>query len=180
MSYSCRHETSNFCSPAFGRGAREARSGAALQRRLRDAPVPDPSGERPRGIPFEDSLKPRVRLADGSQRHTCLRPEGSCSSHARFLAAQARACRLRPTKRRSLAGDAAPLPEGVRALLEPVDLRDGRRCRLRGGTDRGPSLGGDDPGYALASAFGEVDASPRRWITSPDPLYERKKGGATD
>ncbi len=44
MSYSGSHETSNICTFAFEKGARGSRSGTTLQRRFRDAPMPDPSG----------------------------------------------------------------------------------------------------------------------------------------
>src|SRR5215210_8397166 len=49
MGYSCFHETPNLRSRTVGEGARTARSRAALQRRLRDAPMPDPSGQTSRG-----------------------------------------------------------------------------------------------------------------------------------
>jgi hypothetical protein len=48
MGYSCRHETSNLCPRTVEKRARTARSRAALQRCLRDAPLPDPSGQRAR------------------------------------------------------------------------------------------------------------------------------------
>jgi len=44
MGYSVPYETSNFCSGTVGKEARTARSRAAIQRRFRDAPLPDPSG----------------------------------------------------------------------------------------------------------------------------------------
>ncbi len=179
MGYSVRYETSNLCSGTLGRGARTHRSRAALERRLRDAPLPDPSCERRRKISPEDSQKPRMRLANGQERHPSLQREGPRRPHPWLLSAQARACRLRRGECRVFEGDAPPLSEGVRARVEPLDFGDGRRGSFRGGFDRRAGLGGDHPGHPLAPSFGEVDASPRRWITSPDPLYERKKGGAT-
>src|SRR5215203_1339850 len=172
MSYSSFHETSNFCSGTVEKRARTARSRATLQRLLRDASVPDTAGQRPRRVSPEDSPKPRMRLANGQERHPRLQREGPRRPQPWLFSPEASACRLRREERRVLEGDAPPLPEGVRAQLEPLDFGDGRRCRLRGGANREAGLRGDRPGHAFAPPFGEVDASPRRWITSPDPLYE--------
>ena len=38
--------------------------------------------------------------------------------------------------------------------------------------------GGDHPGNACAPSLGVRWQRAKRWITSPDPLYERKKDGA--
>src|SRR5215208_8336100 len=54
MVYSCLHETSNICPGFVEKGARTARSRAALQRCLRDAPLPDPACQRPRKLSSED------------------------------------------------------------------------------------------------------------------------------
>jgi hypothetical protein len=43
MGYSGLHETSNLCTGTVEKGARTAPSRAAIQRRFRDAPLPDPS-----------------------------------------------------------------------------------------------------------------------------------------
>src|SRR5215207_10080966 len=177
MAYSCLHETSNFCPGFVEKGARTARSRAALQRCLRDAPVPDPACERPRKRSSEDRRKPWVRFANGEECHTRLRREGPRRAHARLLSPQARACRIRQEKRRGFKGDAPPLSEGVRTRVESVDFGDGRRCGLRGGADRRAPQRGDRAGDAFAGSGGSLDA--KRWLTSPDPLYERKKGGAT-
>ena len=85
MSYSCFHETSNLCTFAFGKRAREPRSGAALQRRLRFAPVPDPSGKLPRAFSSEDRPESWMRFADGPQRHPRLRRKGTRRPHAPAL-----------------------------------------------------------------------------------------------
>src|SRR5215208_5834241 len=114
MAYSCLHETSNFCPGFVEKGARTARSRAALQRCLRDAPVPDPACERPRKRSSEDRRKPWVRFPNDEECHTRLRREGTRRAHARLLSPQARACRIRREKRRGFKGDAPPLSEGVR------------------------------------------------------------------
>ena len=175
MGYSCFHETSNFCSGTVGEGARTARSRAALQGRLRDAPMPDPSGQRPREVSSEDSRKPRVRLADGSQRRRRLQREGPRRPQRWLLSPQARACRLRPRKRRGPQADAPPLAEGVRQRVEPLDPGDGRRRGLRGGFDRRAGLGGDHPSHPLASAFGEVDAGEAVDHLSRPPVRTKKR-----
>src|SRR5829696_6732741 len=114
MGYSSFHETSNIRPGTVGRGARRPRNGAALQGDLRDASLPDPSGERPRPLATQDSREPRVRLADGQKRHPHLQREGSGRFGRRLLDPQARVRGLRRAKRPSLAGHAPPLSEGVR------------------------------------------------------------------
>src|SRR5919112_858933 len=94
--YDTVHENTDLCTSVVRKGAREPRKGAALQRRLRHAPLAGALGER------EGRARPEERLSGETIRATL----------SRLL--------------------------GVRWM-------------------RG-----------------------KRWITSPDPLYERKKGGATD
>ncbi len=181
MSYGGSHETSNIRTSAFGKRARGPRGGAALQRRFRDAPMPNTPGELSRTLSSEDRPEPGMRLANGQERHPRLRRSRPSRPHARLLAPQARPCRFRREERRSLEGDAPPLAEGgVRIRHEIVDLGDGRRGRLRAGPHREAGLGGDRPGDSGAASRSSMDAGPKRWITSPDPLYERKKGAATD
>ena len=90
MSYSGLPETSNFRSGTVGKRAREPRSRAALQRRFRDAPMPNPSGERPRELSPEDSRNSRVRLADGPQRHPRLQRAWTRRPYRRLLDSEAR------------------------------------------------------------------------------------------
>jgi hypothetical protein len=178
MGYSVPHETSNLCSATVRRRAGTARSGAALQGRLRDAPMPDTPSQRPRRVSPEDSRKPRMRLANGQERHPSLQRTWSRRPRPWLLATQARPCRFRREERRVLEGDAPPFSEGVRAPLEPLDLGDGCRGCLRGGLNRGARLGGDHPGYLVAPAFGEVDAG-QAVDNLPRPPLRKKKGGAT-
>lgn len=179
MDYSSSHETSDFRPGTVGKGARTARSGAALQKRFRDAPLPDSFGERPREVSSEDSQKPRVRFANGEERHPRLQRARPRRPHRRLLSPQARVCCLRRGGRRVLEGDAPPLTEGVRARVEPLDACDGRRCRLRGGAHREPGLGGDRAGHFVAPSRGSVDAG-EAVDHFPRPLVREKKEGATD
>ena len=178
MGYSVPHETSNLCSGTVKRRARTARSGATLQGRLRDAPMPDTPSQRPRRVSPEDSRKPRMRLANGQERHPSLQRTWSRRPRPWLLATQARPCRFRREERRVLEGDAPPFSEVVRAPLEPLDLGDGCRGCLRGGAHRKARLGGDHPGYLVAPAFGEVDAG-QAVDHLPGPPLRKKRGGAS-
>src|SRR5215217_1466438 len=143
VSYSTFHEIPNLCMFVIGEGARTPSRGAALEGRLHLAPMPDLAGQFERGRGSEDRLEPRMRPANGSERHPRLRPEWSGRSHARILTPQKDPRLLRPEERPSLARDAPPLAEGVRIRHEPVDSGDVRGDRLRGGAHPKAGLGGD-------------------------------------
>ena len=179
MSYSVRHETSNFRSGTVKKGARKPRSGAAFQRLLCDAPVPDPLGEHPREVSSQDSPKPRVRLANGEERHPRLQRARPRRARRRFLSPQARACRLRGGKRRGSQGDAPPLTEGVRVRLSSLWTLEmaAEAAFERGLTDE--RVSGETIRATLSRLLSVRWMRAKRWITSPDPFYERKKGGAT-
>ena len=174
MGYSSFHETSNICPEIVGEGARETRSGAALQGDLRDAPIPDTARQRPRPLSAQDSLKPRVRLADGSQRHPCLQREGhGCAStpkrvYAAFDASSAE--RLRGMLHRS------PREFGYESSLWTLEMA-AEAAFEEGLTER--RVSGETIRATLSRLLGIRWLRAKRWITSPDPLYERKKGGAT-
>jgi hypothetical protein len=173
------HENSHLRTFVVGRGAPKPQGGPALQGHLHHAPIADRLGKLPRRARPEDRRKPRMRLANGARRHPRLQPEGSSRPRSEVLAPQENPRRLRPQERRGSQGDAPPLPEGVRAQLKPVDFRDGRRCRLRGGSYDRARLGGDRSGHLLASSFGEVDAG-QAVDHLPRPLVRKKKEGAID
>ena len=180
MGYSFLHETSNLCSGTVEKGARTARSRAALQRCLRDAPLPDPPGERPRRVSSEDSPKPRMRLANGQERHPRLQREGPRRPHPWLLSPEASTRRLRPEERRGLAGRCSTALRGSSGASRAFGLwrwpprspsrRDSPTERVSGETIRA----------TLSRLLGVRWMRAKRWITSPDPLYERKKEGATD
>src|SRR5829696_8443424 len=174
MGYSVRHETTNLCSGTVEKGARTSGSRAALQRCLRDASLPDPSGERPRRVSPEDSPKPRVRLANGQERHSRLQREGPGRPDPWLVSPKSRTRRLRQEECRGTQADAPLLSEGVRARVEPLDFGDGRRCRLRGGTHHRARLRGDHPSHLVAPPSCEVDAGEAVDHLSR-PLVRKKK-----
>src|ERR687898_2051118 len=112
---------------------------------------------------------------DGARCHPRLQRAWPCRSGGQILAAEANTGRLRRGGRRSPAGVAPPLSEGVRPPEELVDALDGGGGCLRGGAHREAGLGGDHPGDSFAGARDTLWQRAKRWITSPDPLYERKK-----
>src|SRR4051812_5494631 len=169
-----RHENSNLYTSVVGRGARVPSRGAALQRLIHHAPRPDSPRKLQGRARSEDSRKPRMRLANGTRRHKRLQREGPRLPARQVFASQKDPRRIRRAERGRVAGDAPPLPEGVRALLEPLDPRDGRRCGLRGGADRGARKRGDHPGDAFASTRGEMDAG-QAVDNLPRPLIRTKK-----
>src|SRR5688572_13454591 len=180
MSYSGLHETSNIRPGTVKAGARRPQGGAALQGNLRDAPIPDTAGQRPRPLAAQDRREPRVRLPDGAQRHPRLQREGHGRPHPRLLPSEACPRRLRRGGRRSLEGAFAPLPEGVRIPDEPVDAREmAAEVAFEEGLSGG-RVSGETIRATLSRLLGIRWQRAKRWITSPDPLYERKKGGATD
>jgi hypothetical protein len=176
MSYSGLHETSNLCTFAFGKGAREPRGGAALQRFLRDAPMPDTFGKLSRTIPSKDRPEFGMRLADGQERHPRLQRSRPSRPHAWILAPQVRPCRFRRRERRGSQRDAPPLAEGVWIRQhESVDFGDGRRSRFRGGTHTKASLRGDHPGDSGAPPRSSMDASQAVDHLPRPPLRKKKR-----
>src|SRR3712207_2558487 len=118
MSYSSPHETSNLRTFVFGRGPRGFGSRATLQRRFRPAPKPDTSGEFSRGVPAQErSLRVFGMRLPERRSET---PSTALTSAAWVLwwpAPRAPGEPRPPSTRRApsaVAGDAAPLPEGVR------------------------------------------------------------------
>jgi hypothetical protein len=177
MDYSSFYETSNICPGIVGEGARETQSGAALQGNLRDAPIPDPSRQRRRPLAAQDSRKPRVRLADGSQRHPRLQREGHGGAHPRL-----------PVPKHVYAAFDAQSAERLRGMLHRSPREFGYESSLwtlemaadvafeAGLTQR--RVSGETIRATLSRLLGIRWMRAKRWITSPDPLYERKKGGA--
>ena len=78
-------------------------------------------------------------------------------------------------ERRGLAGDAPPLSEGVRIPDEPVDLAMAAEAAFEEGLTE-ERVSGETIRATLSRLLGVRWMRAKRWITSPDPLYERKKG----
>src|SRR5215203_2157252 len=76
--------------------------------------------------------------------------ERGLAALAAVLASEAYSGRLRRGGRRSPAGVAPPLSDGVRPPEEPVDALDGGGGRLRGGAHPEAGLGRDHPGHSFA------------------------------
>src|ERR671921_749560 len=97
--YDTVHENTDLCTSVVRKGAREPRKGAALQRRLRHAPLAGALGEREGRARPEDRLEPRMRLPNGARRHPRLQPEGSSRPRSEVLAPEANPRRLRRRER---------------------------------------------------------------------------------
>jgi hypothetical protein len=178
-SYNKFHENSNLCTFVVGKGARTSPRRAALKGRFHLASMPDAPGEFEGRGGSQDRLEPRMRPANGSKRYPRLRREGSGCAPRQIFAPRKNPRRLRREECRSLAPDAPPLAEGVRARHESVDFGDGRRGCLRGGAYTEAGLRGDHPGDLVAPAWSEVDAGEAMDHLSR-PSVRKKKGGATD
>src|SRR5215204_1484094 len=138
--------------------------------------MPGASGEFEGRVCPENSREPRLRAANGARRHPRLQREGPGGFGGQILAPQENPRRFRRGECRGSEGDAPPIPEGVWIRHEPVDFRDGRAGRFRGGahlTQR--RVSGETIRTTLARLLGVRWQRAKRWITSPDPLYERKK-----
>jgi hypothetical protein len=172
--YSNAHENSDLCTSVIRRGARKPPKGSALQRHFHHAPIADAPRQFQRRARPEDRLEPRMRLANGARRHPRLQREGPSRPPSEVLAPEEDPRRFRPEERPGVAGDAPPLSERVRIPEEPVDSCDGLRGGLRRGTHRRARLG-ETVRATLSRLLGVRWMRAKRWITSPDPLYERKK-----
>src|SRR5829696_5441903 len=172
--YSNAHENSDLRTSVIRRGARKPPKGSALQRHFHHAPIADAPRQFQRRARPEDRLEPRMRLANGARRHPRLQREGPSRPPSEVLAPEEDPRRFRPEERRGVAGDAPPLSERVRIPEEPVDSCDGLRGGLRRGTHRRAHLG-ETVRATLSRLLVVRWMRAKRWITSPDPFYERKK-----
>ena len=182
MGYSGLHETSNLCTGTVEKGARTAPSRAAIQRRFL---VMRRSQILLASAPGESPPKIARSLGCASQtvRNAESAPSTSAASTLSPLAPLAPSACTRPSTNR------APKPCG--------------RCStaLRGSSGApgafGPSLemaadvafeeglteerlSGETIRATLSRLLSVRWMRAKRWITRADPLYERKKGGASD
>jgi transposase len=180
MSYSDSHETSNLRTSVFARGARGFGSRATLQRRFRPAQKPDTSGEFSHGVPPN-----KIAASLGCASQTV--PNAIHAFNERGLGA------LEPGSsrpRRTQAAFDEKSAEAVREILHRSPREFGRDSSLwtlemaaevsfeQGLIEK--RVCGETIRATLARLLGVRWQRAKRWITSPDPLYERKKDGATD
>ena len=181
MSYSNSHETSNLRTYAFQGRARTPRSRAALQRRFHPAPQPDAFGEFEGGRGPANSGEPGLRGTNGARCNPRLQRAGPGCPHSQIFASQA-------NPQAAFDEEGA---EAVREMLHRSPREFGRRDSSlwtlemaaqvafeEGLTQR--RVSGETIRATLVRLLGVRWRRAKRWITSPDPLYERKKGGATD
>jgi transposase len=176
MGYSSFHETFNIYPGIVGKGARKPPSGAALQRYLRDAPIPDILLASTRG-----SSPPKIAQSLGCASQTVRNAirafnekgvdaliAGSSTPkrvHAAFDANSAE--RLRGMLHRS------PREFGYETSLWTLEMV-AEAAFEEGLTEK--RVSGETIRATLWRLLGIRWQRAKRWITSPDPLYERKKG----
>jgi hypothetical protein len=156
------------------------RSRAALQGDFRDASLPDTARQRPRQLAAQDSRESRVRLADGVRNAIRTFNEkgldaliaGSSTPKRVYPAFDANSAeRLRGMLHRS------PREFGYETSLWTLEMA-AEAAFEEGLTEK--RVSGETIRATLSRLLGIRWQRAKRWITSPDPLYERKKGGATD
>src|SRR5829696_10107530 len=108
------YETTALCPPPHRRRAAGAGSGAALQRRLYAAPLPNRAGQRPPRATAGDRPRAGLRRPDRAQRHPRLQRPRPGGTPQGLLAAADAPCRLRSTGRRAAAGVVASQPARLR------------------------------------------------------------------
>jgi hypothetical protein len=178
MSYSGSHETSYLRTFAFETRARGSESGAALQRRLRPAPQPDSPGEFSRESPPKiaanlgcDSQRVRNAIRAFDQRGLgALEPGSSRPERTQAALNEEGAEALREMLHRSPRQFGRDTSLWTLAMAAEMSFEEGLVQR---------QVSGETIRATLARLLGVRWQRAKRWITSPDPLYERKKGGAT-
>jgi transposase len=180
MSYGSRHETSDLRTFIVPGGAECSHRRATLQRRLCSAPKPDTSGKFPRGVPTQ---KIAASLGCGSQTvrnaiHAfnergldALEPGSSRPKRTRAAFDEESAEQLREMLHRSPREFGRETSLWTLEMAAEVSFEEGLTGRR---------VSGETIRATLVRLLGVRWQRAKRWITSPDPLYERKKGGATD
>jgi transposase len=142
--------------------------------------VPDPSGERPRGIPSEkiasslgcasQTVRNAIRAFD-QKGLAALTPGSSRPKRVHAAFDQQNAEALREMLHRS------PREFGRSSSLWTLEMA--ADVAFEEGLTEG-RVSGETIRATLSRLLSVRWMRAKRWITSPDPLYERKKGGATD
>jgi hypothetical protein len=174
--YSMLHEKPHLRTFVVGRGARTPQGGPALQGHLHHAPIADHLGKLPRRARPEDRL---INLGCASQT---LRDAINDFNERGLLALEAKSSRPRRTR------DAfdQQSAKALREMLHRSPREFGRNSSLW--TLEMAADVAFEEGLTTERVSGETVRATfsrllsvrwmraKRWITSPDPLYERKKG----
>ncbi len=175
MSYSSGYETTHLFTYAFRRRARGVGGGLAFLRRLRPAPLPDPPFECSRRKPATDSP---LSLGCASQTVRNAIPDFNRRGLGALTAGSSR------PKRTRAAFDEEDA-EALRELLHHSPREFGKESTLwsleyaaevsfeEGITQE--KVGGETI-RATLERLGVRWERAKRWISSPDPEYARKKG----
>src|SRR5947209_8705492 len=173
-----RHAASPVCASLDGRRARHPEGGFALVRCLHPASQPDSPGQCTPRVPSDHCSPTGLCVPDGPQHHPRLqRPRAGCAPGAfhrnhtittTFDAAGLE--HLQALAHRS------PRDFGHPTSVWTLDLL-AEESATQGLTSRRVS---DETIRTTVKRLGSSWKRAKRWITSPDPEYERKKGGATD
>jgi hypothetical protein len=167
------------------RSAKRSRSLPALQRRFHHAPLGDAPCQLQGPARPQDRREPRLRGAETVR-------DAIHDFNERGLDALV-ANSSRPKRTRDAFDEKSA--EALRQILHRSPREFGHQraaCGLlrwlrrspssKRRTHRETSLGGNHPGEFVAYSRSEMDAGPKRWITSPNPLCtkEKKKARPTD
>ncbi len=182
MIYPLGYEKTDLRASLERRRARGPGGGAAFVRCIRPPSVSNPARQRQGRERLPDRHKPRVQPPNRSQRHPHLQRTGAPGgASARLQASSYDSSGLRSRAGgRGLAGVVAPKALansaskaacGLWSTAAEVSFEEGltlTKERVSGETIR-----------ATLARMGVRWERAKRWITSPDPEYQRKKGGAT-
>ena len=179
MSYPPRHETTYLCTSALGRRAQVPGGRPAFARCLRPPPLPDPARQlqgreclpdRPLSLGCNpQTARNAIHEFNESGLEAALR-RGSSRPHTIHAAFDPEnAQRLREMLHRDPREFGKPTSLWTLNLAAEVSFEEGlTEERVSGETIR-----------ATLARLGVRWERAKRWIKSPDPEYERKKGGAT-
>src|SRR5215208_2816392 len=181
--YSNAHENSDLRTSVIRRGARKPPKGSALQRHFHHAPIADAPQMLLASSRGERAPKIALNLGCASQT---VRDAIHDFNERGVLALNAKSSRPNRTREAFDARSA----EALREILHRSPREFGRESSLwtlemaadvafeEGLTPE--RVSGETVRATLSRLLSVRWMRAKRWITSPDPLYERKKEGATD
>jgi transposase len=172
------HENSNLRTFAVGRRARKSRKRAALEKHFHHAPITDAPGE------FPGERAPKIALNLGCASQT-VRDAIHDFNHRALDALDRKSSR--PRKTRDAFDEKGA--ERLRGMLHRSPREFGRSSSVwtlemaadvafeEGLTEE--RVSGETVRATPSRVLGVRWMRAKRWITSADPLYERKKGGVS-